>query len=189
MTFLGSEADPFPDSLVFHVANETAEPVRVEACRLWLPAGNQSWRALLPQPWATNLSRFPTGGIVPARDCGGARVQTGRLPLTYTAIEVRLSDRSGKPLTLWAHLREPKDVFRIDADDIQDVTHRSTPQGVAIDDCISKVGIYVVTGDPSLRERLEARRRELIRFEESLGFDAARSDADFEALRSLGTKP
>ena len=42
VTFLGSEADPFPDSLVFHVANEMAEPVRVEACRLWLPADNQS---------------------------------------------------------------------------------------------------------------------------------------------------
>ena len=524
VTFLGSEADPFPDSLILHVANETAEPVRVEACRLWLPTDNQSWRALLPQPWVTNLSRFPADGIVPARDSGGARVQTGPLPLTYTALEVRLSDSSSsKPLTLWAHLRikrewfdisggwvsskvggtntlqseaflktlrrmhintahiadvrvytdqigpdglytryplkyfnklqpfshydtdamlprihaveflgepqygggrpvppqevwkalapyaatrlptsvthseeriwrfyaglsdyphydayrvtapspdawsqydrwdgqrirwgapletigdmtrslrelnhprpiaywsqgahagwdryggrirtsptpdelrlqayhalasritsiywfnlslkslvkfpdliepitrvgrairmldqfylegatyqyhralnadkpdwdlasiaapqaallfaldlayepdaaekvfrfgpprtsqfdfklpsylrEPKDVFRIDADGIQNVTHRSTPQGVAIDDRISKVGIYVVTGDSSLRERLETRRRELIRFEESFDFDPARSDADFEALRSLGTKP
>ena len=86
-------------------------------------------------------------------------------------------------------LREPKDVFRIDAGGIQDVTYRSTPQGVAIDDRVSKVGIYVTTRDPSLRERLETRRRELIRFEESFGFDPARSDADFGALRSLGTKP
>ncbi|MEN6428543.1 MAG: hypothetical protein ABFE13_24610, partial [Phycisphaerales bacterium] len=117
------------------------------------------------------------------------------LDLAYEPDATEKVFRFGPPRTaqfdfsLPSYLREPKEVFRIDADDIQDVTHRSTPQGVAIDDCISKVGIYVVTGDPSLRERLEARRRELIRFEESLGFDAARSDADFEALRSLGTKP
>ncbi|MEN6424960.1 MAG: hypothetical protein ABFE13_06335, partial [Phycisphaerales bacterium] len=113
VTFLGSDADPFPDSLIFHVANETAEPVRVEACRLWLPAGNQFCRALLPRPWVTNLSRFSADGIVPARDCGGARVRTGRLPLTYTAIEVRLSDSNGKPLTLWAHLRIKREWFDI----------------------------------------------------------------------------
>jgi len=523
VTFLGSAADPFPDSLVFHVTNATAAPVRVEAFRLWLPADNQSWRVLLPQPWVANLSRFPGDGIVPARDHGGARLQTGPLPLTYTALEVRLSDANGKPFALWAHLRikrewfdisggwvsskvggtntlqsevflktlrrmhvntahiadvpgytdqtgpdglytryplkyfnklepfshydtdamlprihaveflgepqygggrpvppqevwralapyaatrlptsvthseeriwrlyaglsdyphydayrvtapspdawsqydrwdgqrvrwgapletigdmtrslrglnrprpiaywsqgphhdwggyggrkrasptpdelrlqayhalssritslywfnlslqslvkfrdvieemtrvgreirmldqfylegaayqyrralnadkpdwdlasivapqtallfaldlayepdatekvfrfgpprtaqfdfnlpsylrKPKGVFRIDADGIQDVTHRSTSQGVVIDDCVSKVGIYVVTRDPSLREHLEARRRELIQFEESLDFDPARSDADFEALRSLGMKP
>lgn len=113
VTFLGSATDPFPNSLVFHVANATAEPVRVEACRLWLPKDNQSWRALLPQPWLTNLSRFPTDGIVPARERGGARVQTGPLPLTYTALEVRLSDSSGKPLTLWAHLRIKREWFDI----------------------------------------------------------------------------
>jgi len=113
VTFLGSAADPFPDSLIFHVANETAEPVQVEACRLWLPTDNQSWRALLPQPWVTNLSWFPSDGIVPARDCGGARVETGRLPLTYAAIEVRLSDAEGKPFMLWAHLRIKREWFDI----------------------------------------------------------------------------
>jgi hypothetical protein len=113
VTFLGSATDPFPNSLVFYVANMTAEPVRMEACRLWLPTDNQSWRALLPQPWITNLSRFPTDGIVPARDRGGARVKTGPLPLTYTAMEVRLSDSDGKPFTLWAHLRIKREWFDI----------------------------------------------------------------------------
>ena len=103
--------------------------------------------------------------------------------------------RFGPPRTaqfgfsLPSYLREPKDVFRIDANGIQDVTHRATLQGVAIDDRVSKVGIYGATRDPSLRVRLEARRRELIRFEESFVFDPARSDADFEVLRWLGTKP
>lgn len=113
VTFLGSVTDPFPDSLVFHVVNARAEPVRLEACRLWLPTDSQSWRALLPQPWVTNLSRFPTDGIVPARDHGGARVQTGPLPLTYTALEVRLSDSSCNRFTLWAHLRIKREWFDI----------------------------------------------------------------------------
>ena len=56
------------------------------------------------------------------------------------------------------------------------------------DDRVGEVGICVATRDPSLRERLEARRRELIRFEQSFDFDPARSDADFEALRALATK-
>lgn len=337
VTFLGSEADPFPNSLIFHVVTETAEPVRVEACRLWLPTDSQSCRALLPQPWMTNLSRFPSDGIVPARDCGGARVPTGRLPLTYTVMEARLSDSSGKPLTLWAYLRIKREWFDISGGwvsskvgetntlqceaflktlrrmhvntahiaDVPGYTDQTGPDGLytryplkyfnklqpfsrydsdamlprihaveflgepqygggrpvppqevwkalapyaatrlptsvthseeriwrfyaglsdyphydayrvtapspdawsqydrwggqkirwgapleTIDDCISKVGIYIATRDPSLRERLEARRRELIRFEVSFAFDPARSDADFEALRSLGTKP
>ena len=65
------------------------------------------------------------------------------------------------------------------------MTHRSTSQGVAVDDRVSKVGIYVATSNPSLREHLEARLRELIRFGESFALDPARSTADFEALRSL----
>lgn len=113
VTFLGNATDPFPNSLVFHVANATAEPVRVEACRLWLPTENQSWRALLPQPWTTNLLRFPADGIVPAHDHGGARVQIGRLPLTYTALEVRLSDSRGQSFTLWAHVRMKREWFDI----------------------------------------------------------------------------
>jgi len=86
------------------------------------------------------------------------------------------------------YLREPVSVFRIDADGIRSVAHKSTPRGVSIDDHVNKVGIYAATRDPSLREQLEARRRELIRFEESFDFDPARSDADFEALRAFAAK-
>jgi len=113
VTFLGAEGNPFPDTLVFHVANESDQALRVEAVRLWLPKENSSWRALLPQPWLTNLAKFPADGVVPAHDRGGALVQTGGLPLTYTVLEVRLVDPSGKPLTLWAHLRIKREWFDI----------------------------------------------------------------------------
>ena len=113
VTFLGGETNPFPDSLIFHVANESSDALSLEACRLWLPADNSSWRALLPQPWMTNLARFPSDGLIPARDRGGARVGTGRLPLTYTALEVRLRDARSRENSLWAHVRIKREWFDI----------------------------------------------------------------------------
>ncbi len=113
VTFLGEASNPFPNSVIFHFANRTATALRLEACRLWLPADNRSWRALRPQPWTTNYLTFPTDHSIPAGDNGGARVVTGPLPLTYTALEVRLTGADGKPVTLWAHLRIKREAFDI----------------------------------------------------------------------------
>jgi hypothetical protein len=113
VTFLGDPTNPVPDSLIFHVANRTAGRLRIEACRLWLPERNASWRALRPQSWFTNLNTFPADALIPAGDRGGARIRTGALPLTYTAVEVRLRDGANEPLSLWAHLRIKREVFDI----------------------------------------------------------------------------
>jgi len=113
VTFLGDATNPYPNSLIFHLANRTAAALRLEACRLWLPADNRTWRALRPQPWTTNFLAFPTDHIIPAGDNGGARVFTGPLPLTYTALEVRLTGADAKPVTLWAHLRIKRETFDI----------------------------------------------------------------------------
>ena len=113
ITFLGPTNSVSPDSLVFHIVNSADQELRVESCRLWLPASNQSWRALLPGKWLVELDCFPADGIIPAGGRGGARIRTGPLPLTYVAIEVRVSDSTGKVLTLWAHLRIKREVFDI----------------------------------------------------------------------------
>jgi hypothetical protein len=113
VTFLGDPTNPFPNSVIFHVANETETHVRLEACRLWMPRDNLSWRVLLPQPWHTNLLRFPVDGLIPAGDRGGARIETGTLPLTCTALEVKLSKGEGHALTLWTYLRIKREVFDI----------------------------------------------------------------------------
>jgi len=114
VTFLGPATNVQPDSLIFHVVNRTAGPLRPEACRLWLPENNATWRALLPQPWISNrLERFPTAGVIPAGDRGGARIATGPLPLTYAALEVRLVDGAGNPVTVWAHQRIKREMFDI----------------------------------------------------------------------------
>jgi hypothetical protein len=114
VTYLGAPTNVQPDALIFHVVNRTAGLLKVAACRLWLPENNATWRSLLPQPWISNrLERFPADGVIPSQDRGGARVATGPLPLTYAAIEVRLFDASGKPITLWAHQRIKREVFDI----------------------------------------------------------------------------
>ncbi|HNQ87254.1 MAG TPA: hypothetical protein PKM73_01320 [Verrucomicrobiota bacterium] len=114
VTCLGSTANVQPDSLMFHVVNRRSGPLRLQACRLWLPENNTTWRALLPQPWISNrLDRFPADGVIAPNDRGGARVATGPLPLTYAALEVRFADAAGKPVTLWAHQRIKREVFDI----------------------------------------------------------------------------
>lgn len=113
VTFLGDPTNPFPSSVIFHLANEAGAPVRLDACRFWWPRDNLSWRVLLPQPWQTNLQKFPADGLIPTGDRGGARVQTGPLPLTYAAFEVKLSDDAGRPITLWTHLRIKREEFDI----------------------------------------------------------------------------
>lgn len=114
VTFLGASTHVQPDSLIFHWVNHTPGPLTLEACRLWLPENHATWRALVPQPWITDrLERFPANGVVPAKDRGGAIVATGPLPLTYAALEVRLTDASGQQVTLWAHQRIKREVFDI----------------------------------------------------------------------------
>ena len=114
VTFLGKTENVQPDSLIFHVVNQSDAALQIEACRLWLPDDNANWRALRPQPWINHeLERFPTTGVIPVNDRGGARVTTGPLPLTYAALEVKLTSSNGRPMTLWAHQRIKREVFDI----------------------------------------------------------------------------
>jgi hypothetical protein len=123
VTFLGSATNVQPDALIFHVVNRTSGPLRLEACRLWLPENNATWRALLPQPWISNrLERFPADGVIAPNDRGGARITTGPLPLTYAAVEVRLTERDGKPVTVWAHQRIKREVFDISGGWVHDTS-------------------------------------------------------------------
>jgi len=87
------------------------------------------------------------------------------------------------------YLRRPADVFRIDADGVQPVTYVLSATGVILSDRLNKVGIYVATPDTGLRARLERKRLDLIAAEQSVHFDPASNDKDFEVLQAtLATK-
>lgn len=80
---------------------------------------------------------------------------------------------------------EELDVWRVDADGVHDVSHEKTLTGVRVKDVCSNVGIYVATPDKKLRESTARRQQELVQEEESLQFDPARNDKDFDLLARM----
>lgn len=88
---------------------------------------------------------------------------------------------------LLAWLPEPAEVFRLEADGPHDAEFTLEPAVIVIRDRVSMAGIYVCTPAPGLGARLQARHTDLLRFEESVGFDLARQAADLETLPRLLT--
>jgi hypothetical protein len=114
VTFLGSPENVHPDQVIFYIHNETEKAWRIVDGRLYLPRERETWRWLYPRPWmGAKVRAFPASGIIEPSELGGARVSTGPLPLTYTALEVKLRNEDGDPTSLWAHLRLKKETFDI----------------------------------------------------------------------------
>jgi len=93
VTFLGEAVQP--DRVVVHVANQSAQPLRVEGLTVHIQ-GDARKAKLTPIP-------------LPPHDFAVVEARVGALPLSYALIEVRLS--GGK--TLWAHLRVKRESLDI----------------------------------------------------------------------------
>lgn len=102
VTFLASGGGVQPDTVVVHLANETDAPLAINGLRLWLPREGASWQTLWPQ---TPITARAT---IPAHDRGFVKLATGKLPLTYAAVEVQTD--AGP---LWARLRIKREAFDI----------------------------------------------------------------------------
>ncbi len=113
ITFLSDDDSLFPNKMIFHLANDSNTTLTIDSCRLWLPKSNQTWRSLHPQKWYTNLAAFSSDRVISVGERGGAIVDTGNLPLTYSALEVRLKDPQGNLKTVWGHLRIKREAFDI----------------------------------------------------------------------------
>jgi hypothetical protein len=106
VTFLGPKENVQPDQMIFYVRNESEQAWRIVNCRLYLPRERETWRWLFPHPWmGTKVGTFPESGRIEPSELGGARITTGRLPLTYSALEVKLQSENGDTTSLWAYLR------------------------------------------------------------------------------------
>lgn len=81
-----------------------------------------------------------------------------------------------------AWCRAPAEVFRVDAEGTHDVAYKVVDGRIEISDTLHQVGIYVAATKSGQRAALDARRLELVRDEEQLGFDPAQNDEDFELL-------
>ncbi len=113
ITFLGPESAIQPDTLFVHVANAGDDPVKMTACRLWLPADPQKPRILFPQPPLSSIEMFGGLASIAAGDRGGFLAKTGPLPLTYAVVEVTLARPGGETFALWGHLRIKPERFDI----------------------------------------------------------------------------
>lgn len=126
VTFLASDADIRPDTAVVHVANESSQPLCIASLRLWLPKPNASYRVVYPQERITHLELPPGDGRIPPHDKGMIRVRTGKLPLTYAAVEVECREAGGKVQTLWTHLRIKREAFDISGGWVGDHARQET---------------------------------------------------------------
>jgi len=113
VTFLSSTGSVQPDTMIFHIDNQSSRTVRVTGARLYLPKSQAAYRVFHPQPPLKDIKTFPADAVIPPGDKGGASVATGLLPLTYTVLEVTLTDPAGKTFSLWARLRIKREVFDI----------------------------------------------------------------------------
>jgi hypothetical protein len=84
-----------------------------------------------------------------------------------------------------AYLRNPAKVLRISADEIKSVPYELTPNGIRIKAKFGDVNVFVATHDSNVQKDLEQRRKELVTFENSFGFDPARNSADLEQLKAI----
>lgn len=86
-----------------------------------------------------------------------------------------------------AYLRQPLDVFRVDADGVHDVVHEATDRGVVVRDRVDRVGVYVAAKRPELRGELARRHQSLLAEEARYGADPGQDDTAFSALlKELG---
>lgn len=102
VTFLSSDGGIQPDTLVLHLANEGSKRLKVTSLRFWLPQDPLHWQTL----WAQRSIKVSAN--IPPQDKGFLKLRVGRLPLTYTALELTTS--AG---TLWTHLRIKRESFDI----------------------------------------------------------------------------
>jgi hypothetical protein len=81
-----------------------------------------------------------------------------------------------------AYLRQPAELFRVDAHRISAAGFSRTTNGLQVTEPCGAVNVWVASPQAGMSAKLEARRSQLITFEESFGFDPARSAADLEQL-------
>lgn len=114
ITFLSTDDESvYPDTLIAHVENRTNAPLRIVDLRLWLPAGNDTWRALRAGETFREIETWPADRRIPAGDKGILRIATGTLPLTYAAAELQVEDASKRVRSVWSHLRIKREAFDI----------------------------------------------------------------------------
>ena len=149
VTFLSSDGDVHPDTLIFHLGNNGRGTIMLRRARLYLPPDTNHYRYFLPiSPLVgkelactfekisrqdllrsgerNSVQAFPETAEIAAKDKGGAKITTGRLPLTYAVLEVEAADAKNKPFSVWARVRIKRETFDISGGWINDTAPDGT---------------------------------------------------------------
>jgi hypothetical protein len=86
-----------------------------------------------------------------------------------------------------AYVSRAAEVFRVDAEGTTNVEYVMREGMLVISDRASRIAIYVAATRAGERERLEARRNALLRYEQAFGFDPAGNVADLAVLSALAS--
>lgn len=114
VTFLGSsETSPYPDRLIFHVANQSHESIQLLSCRLWIPDQPGEWQTFSPGSWRCLNQTFPASGQVASNDQGGAILAFDNLPLGYAIVEIKYQQGLLPAQSIMTRIRIKKETFDI----------------------------------------------------------------------------
>ena len=84
-----------------------------------------------------------------------------------------------------AYLRNPARVLCVDAGEIKSIPFELTSKGIRIKAKFGDVNVFVATHNIDAQKKLEERRKKLLVFENSFGFDPARNSADLKQLKAI----
>ncbi len=129
--------------------------------------------------WDLATIATPNAGLFFALDLAYVPDQTDKVFRFSATREVSLR------FPLPPHLRQPVDVFRVDADGTHDVRRRVEDSQLTIDDSISKVAVYFVATDGDTRKILDSKIKALLAYEQLFRFDPAKSPADLAVLKGI----
>jgi len=96
----------------------------------------------------------------------------------------RFMPREGRwefELPIWLH--EATVCYRVDASGVHDVKYRFESGRVVIEDRIAVVGVYVVTRDSGMRERMFKTREAMLEQHRQLDFDPIRREEDMKCMQ------
>lgn len=115
VVFTSDKREIYPNQLTIHFENNSAEDLRIDQVRLWLPKAGEAPQLLFPGKFLDEFSAWPAGRMIKKQSRTILQVSTGVLPLAYTAIEVVTRGTGGKPIHLWAYQKIKSEVFDISA--------------------------------------------------------------------------
>jgi hypothetical protein len=129
--------------------------------------------------WDVSVVAGPSGAVLFALDL------SYRPDATEKVFKFESPRSAAITFPLPAYLRSPSKVIRIKANEIASAPFELTAERVRIESEFGAVNVFVTADRSDVEQQLEERRRQLVEFEDSIGFDPAQNVADLKQLEAI----